>query len=120
MPIIKSAKKRVIQTLKRETRRKPFKSRMLTMVKNVFKLIKGGKVEEAAQSLPDTYTAIDKANKKNIIHKNTAARKKSAVQKAVTAALKESGTTAPAKKAAPKAAAKKAPAKKAAPKSTAK
>jgi ribosomal protein S20 len=40
-------------------------------------LIKAGKVKEASEFMPQAQKAIDMAAKKNIIHKNTASRRKS-------------------------------------------
>jgi len=80
MPIIKSAKKRVLQTKKAYERNKHYNTRMRTMVKNV---LKATGLEQAEKLLPETYSAIDTAYKKNLIHKNNAARKKARVAKAV-------------------------------------
>ncbi len=107
MPIIKSAKKRVIQAKKAYERNKHYNTRMRTMVK---KVLKETDAEKAAKILPETYSAIDVALKKNLIHKNNAAHKKAKVAKALA---KLQGSAAPkkeVKKAEPK---KKAPAAKA-------
>jgi len=120
VPIIKSAQKREVQNEKRRARLKPFKTRMLTMIKNIVNWCKDGEVAKAESFLAETYSAIDTAAKKNIIEKNNASRKKSLVQRTVskakvanpegeaTPAIKKT----PAKKAVAKAPAKKAPAKK--------
>lgn len=86
MPIIKSAKKRVKQAEVRRERNRQYKTRMLTMVKNIINWVKSGDVEKAKTFLPEAQKAIDTAAKKNIIHKNTAARKKSRVAKAIAGA----------------------------------
>ena len=88
MPIIKSAKKRMKQTEERTTRLRPYKTRMFTMVKNILKWVKSGEVEKAEKSLSETYQSIDTALKKKILHKNTAGRKKSLVQRSVSNAKK--------------------------------
>lgn len=116
MPIIKSAKKKVKQDEKRTSRLRPFKTRMLTMFKNIFKWAAEGNAEKMQEQLSATYKAIDMAAKKNIIEKNNASRRKSAVQKAVNKIMKdapEKVATPATKKAAPT---KKAAAPKAAPK----
>ena len=77
MPIIKSAKKRVKQAEKRRQRNYPVRSSMKTHIKKVLLLSKEGKKEEAEKLLPVTYSIIDTAAKKNIIHKKNASRKKS-------------------------------------------
>lgn len=80
MPIIKSAKKRVLQAKKAYERNKHYNTRMRTMVK---KVLKETDAEKAEKLLPETYSAIDVALKKNILHKNNAARKKARVAKVV-------------------------------------
>jgi len=99
MPIIKSAKKRVKQSEKRRLRNYPVRSLMKTNIKKVLVLSKEGKKADAEKMLQVAYKTIDTAAKKNIIHKNNAARKKSRLAKAVAniKAIK----TAPAIKAAP-------------------
>jgi small subunit ribosomal protein S20 len=83
MPIIKSAKKRVKQSEKRRQRNAPLRSKMKTFVKKVLVAAKEGNTEEAVKLLPETYSTIDTATKKNLIHKNNAARKKSRLAKAI-------------------------------------
>jgi ribosomal protein S20 len=111
MPIIKSAKKRVRVARKASVRNSKTKRNL----KNAFKLFAkspSAKTASAAQS------AVGKAAKKHVIHKNKAARLQSqAAKRAKAAGVKPAKKTAtkaaPAKKApAKKPAAKKAPAKK--------
>jgi small subunit ribosomal protein S20 len=83
MPIIKSAKKRVKQSTKRQNRNYPLRSEMKTYIKKFLLAVKEGKKEEAEKLLQKTYKIIDTAAKKNIIHKNNAARKKSRLAKAL-------------------------------------
>lgn len=83
MPIIKSAIKRAKQNHVRRARRQPFKTHMKTMMRKMHDLVKDGKKDEAAKLLATVYKAIDTAAKKNILHKNTAARKKSQMAKLV-------------------------------------
>lgn len=80
MPIIKSAKKRVLQAQKAYTKNKHYNSRMRTMIKNVLKTTDA---EKAEKMLPETFSAIDVALKKKILHKNNAARKKALISKVV-------------------------------------
>jgi small subunit ribosomal protein S20 len=88
MPVIQSAKKRAKQQKVRTERNRHFKSRMMTLFKNIIKWAKGGEVEKAEGFLNETQKAIDIAAKKNIIHKNTANRRKSAISKAILDANK--------------------------------
>ena len=77
MPILQSSIKRARQNLVRRARRLPFKSQMKTMVKNYTELIKEGKMADAGTLFPKVQKSIDTAVKKGLLHKNTAARKKS-------------------------------------------
>ena len=109
MPIIKSAIKRVRQQEKRRQRNLITKDRYKALVKEFTTLIENGKKAEAAKMYPTVQKAIDMAAKKNLLHDNTAGRKKSQLAKMIA------GEAAPKAAAAPKKpAAKKAPAKKAA------
>jgi small subunit ribosomal protein S20 len=81
MPKIESAKK-ALRVAKRkrvfnDARRKAVKE----ATKNISKLVKAGKKEEAKKLLSTAYQAIDKAIKRGVIKKNTAARKKSNLSK---------------------------------------
>lgn len=49
--------------------------------KELKKLVTAGKMDEAKKTLSQVFSALDKAAKKNIIHKNKAARKKSRLSK---------------------------------------
>jgi len=69
----------------RRARRLPFKTRLKTVVRQVIDLAHEGKKEEGAKLLPTAFKVIDTATKKNIIHPNTAARKKSRLSKLVAA-----------------------------------
>ena len=110
MPIIKSAIKRAKQTIKRRTRNVGIK-------RDIKDAVKAFIAEPSAATLAKAHSEIDTAVKKNLLVKNTAARRKAQLSKLA----KEAGVklTATAKKAAPKAAAaakpataaKKAPAK---------
>ncbi|MDA1208498.1 MAG: 30S ribosomal protein S20 [bacterium] len=83
MPLIKSAIKRARQNTVRRARRQPFNSHMKSMMKKITDLAKDGNTAEAIKLLPTVYKSIDTAAKKSIIHKSTAARKKSKMAKLV-------------------------------------
>ncbi|MFV0439878.1 MAG: 30S ribosomal protein S20 [Lachnospirales bacterium] len=87
MANIKSAKKRVKVIKKKTLRNKMIKTRTKSAVKNVTLALENKNVEEAKANLKDALTAIDKACSKGIYHKNTAARKKSRLTKAVNKAV---------------------------------
>ena len=83
MPIIKSAKK----ALRGSKRKKVYNDRrskaMKLAVKDVKKLLTDKKAKEAKVELTKAYQAIDKAAKRGVIKKNTAARKKSRLAKLI-------------------------------------
>lgn len=118
MPIIKSAKKRVKVTKKATIRNSKTRRSLKESVKAFHASLTGGAKSADAQS--KAQSEIDKAAKKNVIHKNKAARKKSQLAKAAKAAGAPKPAakkaivkkTAPAKKVAAKPAAKKPAAKK--------
>ncbi len=83
MPITSSAIKAARQTITRRERRQPFKTQMKTMIRNFTDLVTEKKMKEAEALLPKVYKAVDMAAKKNIIHKNNAARKKSMLARMV-------------------------------------
>ncbi len=85
MPRTKSAAKRARQAIVRHGRLLPYKSRMKTMIRKMTDLVKEGKKTEAAALLPEVYKAIDVAAKKQIVHKNTADRRKSSMGKMLAA-----------------------------------
>lgn len=77
MPIIKSAKKRVKIAAKANARNAKTRRRLRETFK-AFKLaLNAGKAEAIAKTQRDAVSAIDIAAKKNVIHRNKAARKKS-------------------------------------------
>lgn len=87
MPLLKSAKKALRQSERRKVRNLKKKRAIKDVVGKIKKLAGAGKHTEALQLLPKAYQALDKAAKRNIIHKNTASRKKSRL----THLLKKSG-----------------------------
>lgn len=107
MPIIKSAAKRMRQDRERYRRNLHVKRQMRTAVKTVTDSIAAGKEKQARDAQQAAQKAIDKAAKKGVIHKNTAARKKSQLARQLkerfgaekTAASKQQGTKSTAKKA---------------------
>ena len=100
MPIIKSAKKRVRVASKASKRNAKTKRNLRSAVKSLHTAIKDGS-KDTQKHLKKVQSAIDTAAKKNVIHKNKAARKKSQAAKAAKAASNSVKKT-PAKKPAPK------------------
>lgn len=117
MPIIKSAKKRVKVARKATVRNVKAKRTLKAALKNFHASLVGGK--KTAESHAKAQSALDKAGKKKVMHKNKVARKKRQLAAAAKkAGVKTAGTAKTAKKApakktvAKKPATKKTPAKK--------
>lgn len=83
MANIKSAKKRVLVAEKNRLRNVAFKSSIKTAVKKVLEFANSGSQDEMKSALSKAYQLCDKAVSKGILHKNTAARKKSRLTKAI-------------------------------------
>jgi small subunit ribosomal protein S20 len=79
MPNIKSAKKELRKSIKRNLRNKTIKNNIATLIKKGRKAI-DAKDEKANEAVKLTIKALDKAAQKGIIKKNTASRKKSRLQ----------------------------------------
>ncbi len=79
MPLIRSQKKSVRQSLRRRVFNDRRRRAMKRALKKVRAFLSEGKVDLARDFLPETYKAIDKAAKRGVIKKNTAARKKSKI-----------------------------------------
>lgn len=116
MPIIKSAKKRVKVANKAAIRNSKTKRSLKDAVKAFQAAVASGNSKKMNETLVAAQSAVDTAEKKNIIHKNKAARKKAQLARDMKAAggKLEKSTAKPAapKKTTAKPAAKKAPAKK--------
>ena len=83
MANIKSAKKTVLTAEKNRVRNVASKTSIKTAVKKVLELAKGDDKEALNQAMSRAYQLCDKAVSKGILHKNTAARKKSRLTLAV-------------------------------------
>ena len=83
MPHSESAKKRVRQNEKQRMANKAVKSSMRTQVKQVTSAIEEGDKAKATKEMAEAARMLDKASRKNIVHKNQAARRKSRLQKKV-------------------------------------
>lgn len=83
MPTHNSAKKRMRQDKKRNLSNKSLKSEMRTSIKKLSAEIEGKNLEKTKVSLKKTVSLLDKAAKKEVIHKNAASRKKSQLIKKI-------------------------------------
>ena len=91
MANIKSAKKRIDVTRRNTLRNKIYKSTIKTYTKRYLLALENYKQDKTENNLKiveselaSTYSKIDKATKVNVLHKNTAARKKSQLHRALT------------------------------------
>ncbi len=82
MANIKSAEKRIRQTAKRQAKNKGLRTRLRTALKGH----RAADPAEQAKRVPETYSEIDAALKKGVIHKNAAARLKSRLAKKAASA----------------------------------
>lgn len=83
MPIIKSAQKRVKQTAVRQKRNYSVRTALRKAIRSFNDAIKAGDQKSAEGLLGKAYKVIDTADKKNILHKNTASRRKSTLARAL-------------------------------------
>ena len=80
MPNIKSAKKRVIVNKAKTMRNKSANSALKTAIKKAHEAAKANEAGKAA-AVTAAIKKVDQAQAKGLIHKNNAARKKSALAK---------------------------------------
>ena len=90
----KSAKKQAIQSEQRRKINLSRKSAVKTAVKKLLTEIASNDITKAQATLKDVEAKLARAKGKNVIHKNTAARKISRLAKRVSAAQKNAGAKA--------------------------
>ncbi|MCX6813699.1 MAG: 30S ribosomal protein S20 [Candidatus Azambacteria bacterium] len=83
MPITKSAQKALRQNKRRRVKNVKQLRSLKDEIKTLKKLVAKKDKKGANETLPKVYKALDKAAKTNLIKKNTAARVKSRLTKAV-------------------------------------
>ncbi|HIS82707.1 30S ribosomal protein S20 [bacterium] len=83
MANIKSSKKRVLIAERNRLRNVAVKSSIKTAVKKVLELSTADDKDALNAALSKVYQLCDKAVSKGVLHKNTAARKKSRLTKAI-------------------------------------
>jgi small subunit ribosomal protein S20 len=77
MPRTRSAAKQARASLRRQAHNKTVKSRLHTLEKRLLTLLDAKKATEASAAYRLLTSALDKAAKVQVIHRNTASRKKS-------------------------------------------
>ncbi len=85
MPNTLSAKKALRQNKRRYVANKNVKERIKRWTKKLVTFIENGETEKAKETFVTLTKLLDKAAKKNIIHKNKANRRKSRLQKKINA-----------------------------------
>jgi len=86
MPVIKSAKKKMLQDKRRTTVNKVYRAKYRLALKEA-------RVKKTKKSVQLAYQALDKAAKNSIIHKNKAARLKSNLIKLIKKSKKTAKKT---------------------------
>ncbi len=81
MANIKSAKKRNVTNEARRQRNVAVKSRLKTNLKNTLAALESKDAAQVKTMLPEALAEIDRAASKGVIHPNSAARKKSMLQR---------------------------------------
>ena len=87
LPNIKSAKKRVLVSAKKTLQNKMIVSELKTTVKKYDQALEAGDKELAVQTYKQAVKSIDQAVARGLMHKNTAARRKSLFTRKLNAAM---------------------------------
>jgi small subunit ribosomal protein S20 len=87
-----SAKKRIRQNEKRNARNRARKDKIRTATRDFTEAVDEGNLDEAEQKLRAASQILDRVASKHTIHKNTAARRRSRMAKALNKA-KAAGTS---------------------------
>lgn len=89
MPIKKAAKKYMRVTARKTQKNQKIKGQFRSAIKATKESLAKNEIEKAQEYLKKSLKAIDKATQKKVLHKNTAARMKSRLNKLVKAAVKK-------------------------------
>ncbi len=81
MPITKSAKKSLRQSIKRRKRNLAYKKRLKKLLKEVDLCVSNKDKDKAKELIPLVCKALDKMAKKGLLKENNVARKKSKITK---------------------------------------
>lgn len=87
MPLLKHAIKKMKQDVKKTRRNNVYRNRLVTRMKELNQAVHDKQLEKLPELLKSVYSIIDTAQKKNLIKKNNAARKKSRMARMVDEAL---------------------------------
>jgi len=84
MANIKSSKKDIVRSERHRQRNIAVRSRLRTYMKNAQVAIDAKNPDEVKRTLPAALSEIDRAVSKGVLHRNSAARKKSMLQRRAT------------------------------------
>ena len=79
----RSAEKRIRQTAKIRERNRARRSQLATGLKRIRSAVQEGDLEQARSLLPQTLRLLDRSAQKGAIHRNSADRRKSRLQKLI-------------------------------------
>ena len=91
MPNSRQAKKRMRQDDKRKLNNRMKSSAMKTALRRVEEAVEAGDATKLSEAVDNAYKRIDKASKANVIHSNTAARRKSLVMRTASGTAGSAG-----------------------------
>jgi len=80
-----SAEKRIGQNIVRRERNRAARSEMRKSIKRLRTAVEAGDAQTAQDLLPETLETIDRTARKNVVHRNVAARTKSRLVRTVRA-----------------------------------
>lgn len=89
MPIKKAAKKYIRVTARKTEKNRKIKGQFRSAIKAAREAVVKGEIEKAKDFWKKAQKSLDKAAQKKIIHKNTAARYKSRLNKLIKNAVKK-------------------------------
>ncbi len=89
MANIKQQKKRNLQNERARLRNKAVRSSLKTSIKKVRAAAEGGELDAAEQQAREASRALDKAASSGVLHKRTAARRKSRLAKTLSRSASE-------------------------------
>lgn len=93
MPNTKSAAKAMRAAARREERNRSVRSFARSRVRQAERLIKSGELDEAQKMVVEATSALDRAEKKGVLHSRNASRRKSRLVKKLNQALTSSAAS---------------------------
>lgn len=76
-------------TLRKTEKNRKIKGQFKSHIKATLEVVSKGEIDKAKESLKKSIKSLDKAVQKKVLHKNTVARKKSRLNRAVKALVKK-------------------------------